>query len=168
MDAEFVDGKIIVQNGKELYEKGFFGTVKGNDVELDNVEALFLLERGRIKIFRDGKSLDVKDFFHLCCSLDPRFEFKYTVYKDLRTRGFSVRPGFKGCDFRVYERGSKPGKKEKIKWIVFCNAEDYPCNLDQLAMAIKLAKNIRTTALWAVVDNDSDVTYYIINESENL
>ena len=48
--------------------------------------------------------------------------------------------------------------------IVFASAEDYPCELAQLEKAMKLAQNIRAVALWAVVDNDTDCTFYIINE----
>ena len=166
MDAEFRNGKVLLPNGKELHDKGF-GKMEENVLVLDPIEALFLLERGRIKILSDTRELNNKNFLKICCSSDPRFEVKYTVYKDLKLRGFHVRPGFEGSDFRVYEKSSAE-KRKKIKWIVFCNSEDSPCNLDQLARAVKLAKNIRTTALWAVVDNDSDVTYYIINEMEKL
>lgn len=75
-----------------------------------------------------------------------------------------MRSGFKGSDFRVYDRGAKAGEAEKVKWIVFAANEDEPAALEQLGKAIKLAANIRALALWAVVDNDLDVTYYIINE----
>jgi tRNA splicing endonuclease len=82
----------------------------------------------------------------------------------MRERGLPIRMGFKECDFRVYDRGAKPSNSKPIKWIVFCSAEDYPCKINQLERAIKLSKNIKATALWAVVDNDNSITYYIISE----
>lgn len=167
LKGELINNKVIVKGGEEFYKKGLYGNLKGDVLELDLIEALFLAERGRIQIIVNGKGISIKDFYHFCCKQDG-FEYKYIVYKDLRGRGLPVRMGFKGCDFRVYERGTKFDKMDKVKWIVFSAAEDYPCNMDQLGRAIKLAKNIRTTALWAVVDNDSDVTYYIINQAENL
>ncbi|MBL7160122.1 MAG: hypothetical protein ISS95_01010, partial [Candidatus Aenigmarchaeota archaeon] len=86
-------------------------------------------------------------------------------YRDLRERGLPVRTGFKDSDFRVYDRGAKPGKGNKIKWIVFAAAEDYPCKMEQLGKAIKLSENIKATALWGIVDNDTDCTFYIINST---
>jgi len=38
------------------------------------------------------------------------------VYKDLRDKGFIIKPGLKyGADFSVYEKGSRPGD-EHSKW----------------------------------------------------
>ena len=158
LEAKIVGKKVIAEGEEveELYEKGY-GKLKNGVLELNFIEACLLLERGRIEI----KELSFEDFFQLAAK-NQRFVCRYIVYKDLRERGLPVRLGFKGCDFRVYERGAKPDSS-KVKWIVFAAAEDYPCEIEQLGKAIKLAQNIRTTALWAIVDNDTDVTYYIIN-----
>ena len=101
-------------------------------------------------------------------SKDPKFLPRFIVYRDLRERGLPVRIGFKGSDFRVYERGAKPEKVESVKWIVFTDSEDYSCELNKLTKAIQLAENIKSEALWAVVDNDTDVTYYIIKHAVKL
>lgn len=165
MEAKLLKDKVFVEDpsGKELYETGWYGNWKKDKLELDLVEAALLSERGKVEVFLNKKKMGFEAFFHYCAGLDPRFIARYIVYKDLRDRGLPVRMGFKGSDFRVYERGAKPGKAEKVKWIVFASAEDYICALEQLGKAIKLAQNIRALALWAVVDNDTDVTYYKIN-----
>jgi len=166
IEAKLIGEKIIAEGeeAKELFERGMYGKWKDDKLELSLIEACLLLERGRIEIIDEsGNKKDFKDFFHLCAK-DPRFVCKYTVYKDLRERGLPVKLGFRGSDFRVYERGAKPDSP--TKWIIFAAAEDYPCEIEQLGKAIKLAQNIRATALWAVVDNDTDVTYYIINLAE--
>ncbi len=165
IEAKLAGEKVFAEGeeAKELYEKGLYGKMKDDKLELALIEACHLLERGRIEIFSEGKKFEFKDFFHLCAR-DPRFVCKYVVYKDLRERGLPVKAGFKGSDFRVYDRGAKADSP--TKWIVFVAAEDYPCEIEQLGRAIKLAQNIRTTALWAVVDNDNDVTFYIINMVE--
>jgi tRNA-intron endonuclease len=164
MEAALLKDTVLIgdPSGKELYESGWYGDLKGDKVELALIEAALLSERGKIEVVLDGTKLPFKNFFAKCAEQDPRFTARYTVYKDLRDRGLPVRVGFQGSDFRVYERGAKPDKAESIKWIVFASAEDYECALEQLGKAIKLAKNIRALALWAVVDNDNDVTYYII------
>jgi tRNA-intron endonuclease len=129
------------------------------------VEALLLLKRGRIRVFKEGKQLDFKELFAHSAALDKRFTERYRVYEDLRERGLLVRTGYKfGCDFRVYERGVQLKKgpksaKEHTKWIVFAVPEDYSCSFQELSRAVRLAHNIRARMLWAIVDNEGDVTY---------
>jgi tRNA-intron endonuclease len=165
MEAALLKDKVLIEDpsGKELYDNGWYGSIEGGKLELALVEAALLSERAKIEITFDGRKLPFKDFFSKCAEQDAHFIARYTVYKDLRDRGLPVRMGFSGSDFRVYERGAKSDKAENIKWIIFASAEDNTCALEQLGKAIKLAKNIRALALWAVVDNDNDVTYYIIS-----
>lgn len=164
--AQISDNKVLVTDKEaveELYESVWYGKLTDEGIELELVEACLLAERQRIEIAKNGKKLDFKDFYHLCCALDSKFIPRYAVYHDLRERGLPVRVGFKGTDFKVYERGAKPKTAGEAKWIVFAESEDYPCEFNKLGKAIKLAQNIRALALWAVVDNDTDVTYYIIS-----
>lgn len=164
LTGKLENDKVVVEGpeAKELYETGWYGNPLGSGFELDQIEAAALLERGKLEVVIGEQKLSLKEILNYCSERDEHFMARYSVYKDLRERGLAVRTGFKGCDFRVYERGAKPGKAETVKWIVFTSAEDYPCALEQLGKAIKLAQNIKSVALWAVVDNDSDCTYYII------
>jgi len=158
--------KVIVSDpaGRELYDSVWYGELEGENVSLDMLEAVLLAERARLEVKQGEKKLSFQELYHLAAKRDPQFVARYAIYKDLRERGLPVRIGFKGSDFRVYDRGAKPGKAATVKWIVFASAEDWPAALEQLGKAIRLAANIRALALWAVVDNDLDVTYYIINE----
>jgi len=166
MHGNIEDKKVVVKDeeGKEYFNKGWYGNIKSGNLELSHVEALLLQERGRLEVFLENKKLSFPDFYHYCCSTDKNFANLYYVYKDMRERGLSVRVGFKGMDLRVYDRGAKPNNAEKVKWIVFVASEDYPSNFDILEKASKLSQNIKTNAVWAVVDNDTDITYYIVNE----
>ena len=167
IDALFAENRIIVWKDKEkVYEPGFYGKMHTDRLELSLVEALLLLKRGRIRILKDGKEMSFEELFRYGCKVDKRFPERYRVYEDLRERGLLVRTGLKfGCDFRCYERGIKLKKgpksqKEHTKWIVFAVPEDYTCGFQELARAVRLAHNIRAKMLWALVDNESDVTYY--------
>lgn len=171
--AELVEDKIIIwdkDGAKEIFENGWYGELLEDRLELALVEAMLLLERGKIEIVKGKKKkMSSKDFYEHCLKIDPRFHTRYIVYKDLRERGLPVRTGFKfGCDFRVYERGVTPIKKgpkaahEHTKWIVFCVPEDYTCSFQELSRAVRLAHNIRANMLWAIIDNEGDVTYYSI------
>ena len=162
------DKVIIKENWEELYNSGWYGKLENGKLELDLIEAALLSERLKLEIFLNGKQIDFKELYIYCSKHDSRFFSRYNVYKDLRERGLPVRIGFKGSDFRVYDRGAKPDKNDNIKWIVFTESEDYPSELKKLNKAIKLAENIRALALWAVVDNDGDTTYYIIQHKVSL
>jgi len=167
MKAELENDRVIIwgQDGRNLFYTNWIGELKEDKLELSLVESAYLLERKKIKISR----MAFKKFFKHALKIDPRFNLRYTVYSDLKERGFPVRTGFKfGCDFRVYERGIKQIKKgpkkaeEHTKWVVFSVGEDYVCSFHELSRAVRLAHNIRANMLWAVVDNDGDVTYYAV------
>jgi len=170
--SELSGEKVIVWDkagANQIFDSGWYGELLEDRLELALVEAMLLLERGKIEIKSKKKKMTRKDFYEHCLKIDPRFHTRYVVYKDLRDRGLPVRTGFKfGCDFRVYERGVTPVKKgpkapyEHTKWIVFTVAEDFACSFQELSRAVRLAHNIRANMLWAVVDNENDVTYYSI------
>lgn len=169
--AELVEDRVIIWDKKEaneIFESGWYGDLFEDRLELALVEAALLIERKKIEV-KKKKKLSFEDFYKYCLKIDKRFHIKYAVYKDLRERGLPVRTGFKfGCDFRVYERGVMPIKKgpkaahEHTKWVVFCVSEDYTCSFQELSRAVRLAHNIRANMLWAVVDNENDVTYYSV------
>lgn len=172
--GELSEDKVIVwgkEDSSSLFDSGWYGELLEDRLELALVEAMLLAERGKLEVLKGKKKkMTAHEFFDHCLTLDARFHTRYVVYKDLRDRGLPVRTGFKfGCDFRVYERGVTPIKKgpkaphEHTKWIVFTVAEDYNCSFQELSRAVRLAHNIRANMLWAVVDNENDVTYYDIS-----
>jgi tRNA-intron endonuclease len=169
VDASFEENKAIVwKDFNVVYESGYYGKQLGDRLELALVEACLLLKRGRIRILKNGNPMKFEELYNIAVSLDKRFPERYRVYEDLRERGLLVRTGFKfGCDYRVYERGVQLKKgpksaKEHTKWIVFCVPEDYTMSFQELSRSVRLAHNIRARMLWAIVDNESDCTYYII------
>src|SRR3989338_2847065 len=169
VDCALEENKVVAAEKSEyVYEPGYYGKQLGGRLELALVEAVLLLKRGRIRVVFQGKQMDFKSLYDHAASLDKRFTERYRVYEDLRERGLLVRTGFKfGCDFRVYERGVQLKKgpksaKEHTKWIVFCVPEDYTMSFQELSRSVRLAHNIRARMLWAIVDNEGDVTYYQI------
>ncbi len=169
VDSMLEENKVIIwKNFEAVHEPGYYGKQLGDRLELALVEACLLLKRGRIRVLKDGNPITFEELYNLAASLDKRFPERYRVYEDLRERGLLVRTGFKfGCDYRVYERGVQLKKgpksaKEHTKWIVFCVPEDYTMSFQELSRSVRLAHNIRARMLWAIVDNEADCTYYII------
>lgn len=169
IDAKLEESKVVVwKDFEKVYEPGYYGKQLGDRLELALVEACLLLKRGRIRVFHDDRKLAFEELYGHALKLDRRFPERYRVYEDLRERGLLVRTGFKfGCDFRVYDRGVQLKKgpksaKEHTKWIVFCVPEDFTMSFQELSRSVRLAHNIRARMLWALVDNEGDCTYYII------
>jgi len=164
--ARLLVNKVIVGRGFGELEERAFGRADGGRLELSMVESLYLSSKGKISIKKGGKDVGFRQLLEDGVRLDPRLHEKYVVFADLRERGLVVKTGFKfGCDFRVYRRGvavkrgpKRPG--EHTKWIVYVVPEDYTCAFQELSRAVRLAHSIRARMLWAVVDNEQNVTYY--------
>ena len=94
--------------------------------------------------------------------LNKNFWIDYSVFKDLRTRGYIVKTALKfGADFRVYDRGVKPGQ-DHAKWVMFPIAESASCSWHEFAAKNRVAHSTRKRLLIAIVDEEGDVTYYSI------
>ena len=101
------------KESKDLYEQSRFGESKEGKILYSLVEALYLLEKDKVDIFEEGKKLDVKEFTKKAVKYEPNFLVRYVVFKDMRNRGYVVKTALKfGADFRVYDRGIKPGERE--------------------------------------------------------
>jgi len=117
--ARLEGNRIIVWNyehGYALYEAGFFGKPMGirkpriykykTPYELSFYDALYLLEKGLIEIVFNKQTLDKDAIIKAASKVIDDFIAKYAVYRDLRERGFVVKPGLKyGADFVVYVYG---------------------------------------------------------------
>lgn len=155
--------KVIVGDNETksfLKEKGF-GEAKGSRYEISLIEALYLLENEKIEITDGKKSLKFEDVLKAGNRIEENFYAKYTVYSDLRNRGLLVRTGLKfGTDFRVYERGSNI--KSHSRSLVHVIPEEYTCSFPEIARAIRLSQGVNKSMIYAIVDEEGDITYYQI------
>lgn len=141
----------------ELYHTQYYGRIKDDMLELALVEAAYLLDRARITVDQDGRSLSFRDFFIIASQTQEYFELKYIVYRDLRERGYYVQPSV--TDFRVYPRGGKPNVSPS-KYFVHVVTERKPIPLQQIIGNLQAALNVRKEMVLAIVDEESDITYY--------
>src|SRR5512136_1260886 len=145
----------------ELYDQGYFGRQSGKGLDLSLIEAAYLLDRSKIKINSNRGELDFKNFVLLSSSLEKGFEFKYLVYKDLRERGYYVQPG--RPDFRIYPRGGHPGKTP-AEFYVLVISERMPLPLKEIIEPVRVAGQMRKKLMLAIVDEESDITFYEAKE----
>ena len=146
---------------RELYDKTRYGELNENKkFQYSLIEGLYLLERGKFKIKDGKKELSFDDYLKRARKIDPNFWVRYVVFKDLRKRGYIVKTALKfGADFRVYDRGVKPGE-DHAKWIVFPVHEGETLTWYEFAAKNRVAHSTKKNLLLAIVDAEGDVTFY--------
>jgi tRNA-intron endonuclease len=174
VDASLIGSRVLVwskDEGARLYASGFYGkplnVTKPKDeseanayLELSLLEANYLLEKGIIRVNHRGSALTVealldfsKEHFHL-------FKEFYTVYNDLKGKGYVVRPAMKfGADFAVYKYGPGIDHAPFIIHVLPSSAEIDPI---EIVRAGRLSHTVRKKFVIATIDEvQKKVLYYM-------
>ncbi|MBI4151707.1 tRNA-intron lyase [Candidatus Woesearchaeota archaeon] len=149
-------------DARELFNQSRFGVlVENGKVELSLLEALYLLERSRLIIKSEsGKEISFETYVKKARKVEPNFWIRYCVFKDMRNRGYIIKTALKfGADFRVYDRGAKPGE-DHAKWIVYPVHEASVFTWHEFSAKNRVAHSTKKRLLLGVVDDENDVTYY--------
>ncbi|UCE80636.1 MAG: tRNA-intron lyase [Methanobacteriota archaeon] len=159
-----LDGSTVVVSdpaeGSQIYNKGYYGVPqKGGGLKLDLMEATYLVDSGRLTVKSGRKQMTAGDLLRLAHKSSKGFEIQYLVYRELRQRGYIVKTGHPPLDFRVFPRGGAPNKTSS-KWWVAAISERSTFDLGDILGNIDRAEEIRKKLMLAVVDEESDVTYY--------
>ncbi|MBS3175269.1 tRNA-intron lyase [Candidatus Woesearchaeota archaeon] len=147
---------------RELYDKTRYGEPLDNKkFQYSLIEALYLMERGKFKILDSKKKeIEFDIFVKKAKKTEPNFWIRYVVFKDLRKRGYVVKTALKfGADFRVYDRGIKPGE-DHAKWIVYPVHEASAMTWFEFSAKNRVAHSTRKRLLLGIVDAENDVTFY--------
>jgi len=158
--------KVITEKSeaaKALFDNSCYGTFKDEKVYLSLPEAMYLLERDRIEILDSkNKPISKENFEKKASRVQKNFATRYSVFKDLRDRGYIVKTALKfGADFRVYDRGIKPGQ-DHAKWVVFPVHETSSFTWHEFSAKNRVAHSTKKRLLLGIVDDELDVTYYEI------
>ena len=149
---------------RDLYGLSRYGSIiEGGKVQLSLLEALYLFEKRKI-VLLDGRNKEINhdNFLRKAKKLEPNFWIRYCVFKDFRTRGYIIKTALKfGADFRVYERGVKPGE-DHAKWIVYPVHEANTLTWYEFSAKNRVAHSTKKRLMIGVVDDEGDVTYYEI------
>ncbi len=162
IQAHFTGEKIISTSADafSLYEKSRFGEKKENKIEYSFIEALFLSSQNKVEMLRNNKPFSHEQLLKIGKRKDKKIETKLTVFSDLRKKGYIVKTALKfGADFRVYNKGIKPGE-DHAKWVLFVTKESDSFNWHEFAAKNRVAHSTKKNLLIAIVDEESDVTYY--------
>ncbi len=163
--AILVRERLISENSdaaRELYNQSRYGTILENGcVQLSLLEGLYLFEAGKVAVKdQKGKKVIYDSFIKNALKVEPKFMVRYAVFKDIRNRGYIVKTALKfGADFRVYDRGVKPGE-DHAKWVVYPVHEGETLTWYEFAAKNRVAHSTKKRLLLAILDDELDVTYY--------
>jgi len=162
MDAELRGELVTIKDKKAvaLHEKSHYGKFNQDELQLSLMEALFLQEKGKIKILdkKQEKIISLDEMWELI--QDKDLLYKYLVFRDLRNRGYIVKTGFKyGSEFRLYERGKSPGDGHS-DYLVKVVPENCEIPATDFSSYVRVAHGVNKKLLFAVVDEENDITYY--------
>jgi len=163
--ADFMEDKVLTEisdASRELYNQGMYGTLlDSGKLQLSLIEALHLMEKNNIEIYKSkNKKIDFDEFSKKAKKHEPNFWIRFCVYKDIRNRGYIVKTALKfGADFRVYDRGVKPGE-DHAKWIVYPVYEGLTLTWYEFAAKNRVAHSTKKRLLIGVVDDENSVSYW--------
>ncbi|MCS7143078.1 MAG: hypothetical protein NZ920_04710 [Aigarchaeota archaeon] len=146
-----------LRTATSLYERGY-GEVESDRLVLSAQETLFLLEEGVVKVVdENGSAMSFGSLMDRYVKALPSFWTLYIVYRDLRKRGYLVKPGFGGeLAYRVYEKG----RRDVAKYVIHPLFEGRPDTTGNLLNATKLSMSKGKVFVLAVVERRGEVIYY--------
>ncbi|MDO8480309.1 MAG: tRNA-intron lyase [Nanoarchaeota archaeon] len=165
IQVQFLKERILTENSndaRELFNQSRFGTLtKDGKVQLTFLESLYLLDKEKVQVL-DGKNkpLSFDTLFKKAQKTEHNAWVRYCVFKDLRDRGYIVKTALKfGADFRVYDRGVKPGE-DHAKWVVFPVNETSSLTWYEFSAKNRVAHSTKKRLLMGIVDEEGETTYY--------
>lgn len=151
-----------------LYTFGFFGKplglrktdpgIQNRPLVLSSFEALYLSEYNIIRITIADKIQTNEELENIFDEIYNEFKRKYRVYKNLRNKGYIVRPGMKfGSDFIIYEKG--PGL-DHSKWVVHVEKDDIELQAINIVRAGRLAASVKKRYLISTITENEEIVFY--------
>ena len=149
-----------------LYQNGY-GTQLAEEgvLTLTPCETLYLVETGRLSVLSEEtrQPLSFSDLLLSFTPADKLIWTRYLVFRDLRSKGLVVRPGYdQGIDFLVYARGDF-GKRPP-KYLIYAIWEGEPKTMDELVELVKLAQQREKEVRIAVIDRRGEIVHYSLQE----
>jgi tRNA-intron endonuclease len=153
------DGQIILARDRPGPEKcatfpspgvipGFFGMqLDRSRIVLSSLEAIYLMQTGRLSLKKEGMSVALPTYLDLVASADVEIHEKVVVYRDLRDRGYTPKTGYKfGHHFRVYT-----GSKVHSEMLVHAAAADMTMPASSISRSVRLSHSVKKKMLFGCV-----------------
>ena len=147
---------------RDLFKRSQFGAqLDDGRIQFGPLETAYLMAKKRILLVDSkNKQISLDKFIQKVRKKSKNFWIRYAAFKDLRDRGYIVKTALKfGADFRVYDRGVKPGKGH-AKWIVYPVSENDRLSWQEFAAKNRVAHSTKKNLLVCVVDDEGGVSYW--------
>lgn len=162
----YLIGEIVSSNSSEahqLMKKSSFGGLSNDKIQYSLVEAIFLVKNKKMEIYSKNKIISQEELIKKFQKIDKKFHLKSIVFNDLRKKGYVVKTALKfGADFRVYDKGSKPGQKH-AKWLIFVESENNRLTWHEFSAKNRVAHSTKKKLLLSIVDAENSVSYYEVS-----
>lgn len=159
--ANLIKNQVSSNTGEAqtLKSKSNLGEKSSQKIIYSNYEALYLLETGKIEIFDYKENpISQENITKKFTNLDKNFEAKYQVFKDLTSKGYSVKTALKfGTDFRIYEKSSE---NSHSKWLCLVTKENQKMIWQDFTAKARVANSSKKNLLLAILDEENSISYY--------
>ena len=166
MAGQLVDDIVEVRDqseGSRLYTRGNYGYPRsGGGVDLDLVEATYLLECRRVEVVGPDGPMTYEELFRHSATVVDGFDIKYLVYRDLRQRGFIVKYETGDYDISVFPRG-KTMSNSRPEFMVRAVSERNAIDISTFIREVSDTRERKKKLLYGVVDEEGDLTYYMMS-----
>jgi tRNA-intron endonuclease len=174
IQASLLGSRVLVLSKDDcikLYKDGFYGKPVNihkpkdmsdvdSQLELSLFEANYLSEKCVIKVNCNGAPISKESLIELSRRSFRLFDELYTVYKDLRGKGYVVRPALKfGADFAVYQYGPGIDHAPFIIHVLPNSAEVDPI---EIVRAGRLSHTVRKKFVLATIDAAQNKVLYFM------
>jgi tRNA-intron endonuclease len=114
-------------------------------------EVFYLCNKGLISVSIGNIDVKCNDVESYANKIINSFNLKYSVYKDIKEKGYIVRSGMKfGADFTVYELG--PGLEHAPYVVTVTSAANLLRSIDIVGLG-RLSHSVRKKSVLAIVDD---------------
>src|SRR3989344_4008527 len=165
MIKAYQSGNRITSTSEEAFsfqQKSLLGEKHNNKIEYSPVEALYLISKNKMHLSSGKKEISFDALLKKIKRTDKKIETKFAVFSDLRKKGYIVKTALKfGAEFRVYEKGVKPGESH-ARWILYPVHETDTLTWQDFSAKNRVAHSTNKKLLIGIVDEEGDVTYYEI------
>jgi len=148
------------EEASDLISRGY-GTLGRKYLILEDVEALYLVFNGKLRVFEDSREISFDQLVERFSKHNSYILPQFLVYRDLRSKGYVVRLGYgETIDFLVYDKGDYPEKPAKFR--VIGVDEGIPIRIEKLIDILNFTLINKKELKIAVIERRGEVVYYTL------
>src|SRR3989344_1573187 len=148
------------QEAFSMYEKSHWGEKKNGKIIYSTIESLYLVSEKKMELYYGKKKINEESLMSKLKKKDKKINVKFSVFADLRRKGYIVKTALKfGAEFRVYDKGVKPGE-DHAKWVLYTVGEGDKISWHDFAAKNRVAHSTKKNLLIGLVDEEGGVSYY--------